>query len=188
MTMDSEKMILGTDLKLGETYIGSDLSNSAQGDLEQLSEEMNLAQAILHRLRTIRGELEDIGHADYGSNLYDLIGEPNNQTTRDRLKAIVRSTVMEEPRIKEIVKIEVKSRLAILDQKQGVWDPAAWAKVAKVELQRVKDGTDEISIPGGSYIEDRRSLATSVDIDITIVPIDSNVPLNIVFPFYLEVT
>jgi hypothetical protein len=36
-------------------------------------------------------------------------------------------------------------------------------------------------------MEDRRSLATSVEIDITIIPIDSNVPLNIVFPFYLEV-
>jgi phage baseplate assembly protein W len=185
--MNGAKMILGTDLELAETHMGSDLSHSAQGDLREISDELNLAQAILHRLRTIRGELEEIGHPDYGSNLYDLIGEPNNQTTRDRLKAIVRTTVMEEPRIKEIVKIVVKSRLAILDQKRGGWDPSAWAKVAKVELQRVKEGIDGVSEEGGSYIEDRRSLATSVDIDITVIPIDSNVPLNIVFPFYLEV-
>jgi hypothetical protein len=39
-----------------------------------------------------------------------------------------------------------------------------------------------------SYAEDRRMLATSVDVDITVIPIDSNVPLNIVFPFYLEGT
>jgi phage baseplate assembly protein W len=186
MEMNEGKMILGTDLALAETHMGSDLSNSTQGDLEQISEEMNLAQAILHRLRTIRGELVDIGHPDYGSNLYDMIGEPNNQTTRDRLKSIVRTTVMEEPRIKEIVKIEVKSRLAILEQKQGVRDSNTLFKTTKVDLQRGKEGVEAKST-SGSYMEDRRSLATSVDIDITVIPIESNVPLNIVFPFYLEV-
>lgn len=186
MEIDGGKIILGTDLALAETYMGSDLSNSAQGDLEQISEEMNLAQAILHRLRTIRGELADIGHADYGSNLYDMIGEPNNQTTRDRLKSIVRTTVMEEPRIKEIVKIEVKSRLAILEQKQGVREPTSIFRSTKMDLQRDKLEAEAKST-SGSYMEDRRSLATSVDIDITIIPIVSNVPLNIVFPFYLEV-
>jgi phage baseplate assembly protein W len=186
MEMNEGKMILGTDLALAETHMGSDLSNSAQGDLEQISEEMNLAQAILHRLRTIRGELADIGHPDYGSNLYDMIGEPNNQTTRDRLKSIVRTTIMEEPRIKEIVKIEVKSRLAILEQKQGVRDSTTLFKTTKVDLQRGKEEVEAKST-SGSYMEDRRSLATSVDIDITVLPIDSNVPLNIVFPFYLEV-
>ena len=39
---------------------------------------------------------------------------------------------------------------------------------------------------GRSYAEDRRMLATSVDVDITVIPIDSNVPLNILFPFNLE--
>lgn len=171
-------------MELAETYMGSDLSNSALGDLKEISGEMNLAQAILHRLRTIRGELSDIGHADYGSNLYDLIGEPNNQTTRDRVKAMVRANIREEPRIKEIVKIEVKSRLDILDKKSEKWYTPTTGTTAKVELQQVKDTMSE----GRSYVEDRRSLATSVDIDITVIPIDSNVPLNIVFPFYLEVS
>jgi hypothetical protein len=62
-----------------------------------------------------------------------MIGEPNNQTTRDRLKSIVRTTVMEEPRIKEIVKIEVKSRLAILEQKHGVREPTAIFKSTKID-------------------------------------------------------
>jgi hypothetical protein len=76
--------------------------------------------------------------------------------------------------------------LAILEQKQGVRDSITLFKTTKVDLQRGKEEVEAKST-SGSYMEDRRSLATSVDIDITVLPIDSNVPLNIVFPFYLEV-
>ena len=182
--MEKRNWLLGTDLALGETYMGADLSNSSLGDLNQISEEMNLAQAILHRLRTIKGELADIGHPDYGSNLYDLVGEPNNQTTRDRLKNLVRSTIREEPRIKEIVKIEVRSRLEIFDKKEDRQYLTSLRTISKIGMEMESDST----LDGQrSYEEDRRALATSVDVDITVIPINSNVPLNIVFPFYLEV-
>lgn len=182
--MDNKNWLLGTDLELAETPMGADISNTAMGDLKEISEELNLAQAILHRLRTIRGELSDIGHPDYGSNLYDLIGEPNNQTTRDRLKTIVRSAIKEEPRIKEIVKIEVKSRLAILETMGPAADFTIKQSLSRVELRHQDSSMD---VPEGrSYAEDRRMLATSVDVDITVIPIDSNVPLNILFPFNLE--
>ena len=184
--MDNKNWLLGTDLELAETSMGADISNTAMGDLKEISEEMNLAQAILHRLRTIRGELSDIGHPDYGSNLYDLIGEPNNQTTRDRLKTIVRSTIKEEPRIKEIVKIEVKSRLDILEKMGTSGDFTIKQGLSSVELRGQDNGMNVSE--SRSYAEDRRMLATSVDVDITVIPIDSNVPLNIVFPFYLEGT
>ncbi|MGA7006859.1 MAG: hypothetical protein WBY28_07270, partial [Nitrososphaeraceae archaeon] len=62
--MDNKNWLLGTDLELAETHMGADISNTAMGDLKEISEELNLAQAILHRLRTIRGELSDIGHPD----------------------------------------------------------------------------------------------------------------------------
>ena len=55
--MDNKNWLLGTDLELTETHMGADISNTAMGDLKEISEELNLAQAILHRLRTIRGEL-----------------------------------------------------------------------------------------------------------------------------------
>lgn len=182
--MDNKNWLLGTDLELTETHMGADISNTAMGDLKEISEELNLAQAILHRLRTIRGELYDIGHPDYGSNLYDLIGEPNNQTTRDRLKTMVRSTIKEETRIKEIVKIEVKSRLDILEKIGSAGDFTIRQGLSRVELRGQDDGMNVQE--GRSYAEDRRMLATSVDVDITVIPIDSNIPLNIVFPFYLE--
>ena len=182
-----EKNWLGTDLALDETQLGADLSSSSRGDIDQISDEMNLAQAILHRLRTIRGELADIGHPNYGSDLYDLIGEPNNQSTRDRVKNLVRATIRDEPRVKEIVKVEVRSRLELLDKKRG----GQYPRQAQT-LHEAKTGAEgNGQIHGGkssSYEEDRRALATSVDVDITIIPINSNVPLNIVFPFYLEVS
>lgn len=184
--MDNKNWLLGTDLELAETHMGADISNTAMGDLKEISEELNLAQAILHRLRTIRGELSDIGHPDYGFNLYDLIGEPNNQITRDRLKTIVRTTIKEEPRIKEIVKIEVKSRLDILEKMGTTGDFTIKQGSSSVELRRQDNGMNVSE--SRSYAEDRRMLATSVDVDITVIPIDSNVPLNIVFPFYLEGT
>src|SRR5215467_9324400 len=108
--MSENKKNLGKDLYLVEYPLGADLSTGRTGDIGTVTEEMNLAQAILHRLRTIRGELTDLGHPNYGSNIYDLVGEPNNQMTRDRIKVMIRDSLLEEPRIMEIVKIEVRSR------------------------------------------------------------------------------
>jgi phage baseplate assembly protein W len=140
--MSEEKPVLGKDLMLTETEFGVDLSISSTGDLSAVSDELNLGQAIVHRLRTTLGELFDIGHSGYGSSLYDLIGEPNNQATRDRARAIVRQTLQQEPRIKQIVSISVEPRLERSDV---------------------------------------------VDIEVMVIAIETSVPLNIVFPFYLEV-
>jgi phage baseplate assembly protein W len=84
--------------------------------------------------------LEEFGHPNYGSRLYELIGEPNNERTHELMKILVRECLKQEPRIKEILDIEVK--------------------------ERSRD---------------------SVDISITVIPIESEIALNVVFPFYLEV-
>ena len=139
--MSEEKPILGRDLRLVETELGVDLSVSARGDLQTVRDELNLGQAIVHRFRTRKGELADIGRSNYGSRLYELIGEPNNETTRERAKAIVRDALRQDPRVKEIVRITVETRKGSLD---------------------------------------------IIDIDITVIAIGSNVPLNVVFPFHLE--
>lgn len=173
--MSVDKKILGEDLLLAEYPLGSDLAASKTGDIMTIAEDMNLAQAILHRLRTIRGELADLGHPDYGSNIYDLVGEPNNQMTRDRMKIMIRNSLLEERRIKEIVRIEVKSRKPQVDDStRGLTLLSAGSAFEK--------GSDR-----GVFQSDPASLLNSVDIDIMIIPIGSNVPLNIVFPFYLEV-
>ncbi len=105
--MSEEKPVLGRDLRLVETQTGADLALSASGDLDLVEDELNLGQAIVHRIRTRRGELTDIGHRRYGSRLYDLIGEPNNDTTRERIKVLVREALAHESRVKEILGLTV---------------------------------------------------------------------------------
>lgn len=139
--------LLGTDLKLRiETRpdfvgIGMDLKVTKSGDLMMAHGRQNLGQAILHRLLTRRGELTELGHPDYGSRLHELIGEPNNDRTRDLVRLYAKECISQDPRIHEIVKLTVST------------------------------AADNPHI---------------VLLDITVQPIKSNVPMNITFPFYLE--
>ena len=105
------KEVLGRDLKLVDDLLdkelGSDLAISSSGDLETVSEEFNLGQAIVNRIRTTQGELRDFGHSLYGSRLYELVGEPNNQRTRELARLYTRESVSRDPRVKEIISITV---------------------------------------------------------------------------------
>jgi len=135
-----DEKLLGRDIKLTDKDIGRDIEINNSGDIENVSGVFNLGQAITNRLMTRKGELSELGHANYGSRLYELIGEPNNERTRDLVKMYVKECLSQEPRIKEIVKIVVS--------------------------------------PVGN---------NKIDISISVIPIESKVVLNIVFPFYLEV-
>ncbi|OLD04399.1 MAG: hypothetical protein AUJ07_03980 [Crenarchaeota archaeon 13_1_40CM_3_53_5] len=106
--MNGNRRILGADLRLIDDEEGADLELSPTGDLETVSSEFNLGQAILSRFRTRKGELRELGHEAFGSRLYELVGQPNNQQTREQVKAIVKEALLEEPRVKEIVRIEVR--------------------------------------------------------------------------------
>lgn len=102
----SEKNELGKDLRLQFDELGVDLT-ATKGDFETVSDEHNLVQAIIHRLTTEEGELYDIGHADYGSRLHELVGEQNNARTRERLRNLIKECLAEEPRITEVTDIKV---------------------------------------------------------------------------------
>ncbi len=140
--------LLGTDLKFilepGPEYsgLGLDLLVSKKGDLQTVSGRENLGQAILHRMMTRQGELAYIGHPDYGSRLHELIGEPNNESTRDLVRLYMKECISQEPRVQDIVSLLVNVH---------------------------KDNPHVVLV------------------DITVLPIKSNVPMNVVFPFYLEV-
>jgi len=105
--MSEKKRVLGTDLRLRESEQGADLALASSGDLATISHEYNLGQAILTRLRIRKGELRELGHSRLGSRLYDFVGEPNNEATREQIKTAVRETLLEEPRIRQIVRVEV---------------------------------------------------------------------------------
>jgi phage baseplate assembly protein W len=143
-----EEEILGADLMLmfesdmRYSGLGADLAISRNGDIEIVQGRKNLGQAILHRLLTRKGELEDIGHPDYGSRLHELIGEPNNQTTRDILRLYVKECLSQETRIADLVEIKV-------------------------------------TVP--------KDQPSAVLLEITVLPVGSTFPMNLVFPYFLEV-
>lgn len=76
-------------------------------DLVPVSDLDNLRQAVEIRLLTPKGELTPLGHADYGSRLPDLIGQPNTETTRNLAKLYVIEALKQERRIQKIVAVEV---------------------------------------------------------------------------------
>jgi phage baseplate assembly protein W len=68
-------------------------------DLDVVSGRSNLAQAVVMRLLTPRGELEPLGHPEYGSRLHELIGRENTDTTRNLVKLFILEALQREPRI-----------------------------------------------------------------------------------------
>ena len=71
----------------------------APTDLHTFSGRENLAQALILRLLTPKGSLAGLGHAEYGSLLYRLIGERKNNATRNLCRAYVLEAVAQEARV-----------------------------------------------------------------------------------------
>ncbi|MDZ8055389.1 MAG: GPW/gp25 family protein [Aulosira sp. ZfuVER01] len=112
-----------------------------QVDLDLLSGAENLIQALLLRFLTPVGELALLGHPDYGSRLFELLGERNTETNRNRAKLFVLQALAQEPRVKQVISVKVTQN---------------------------------------------RSRPTQMDIQVSLIPIDSDTALNLVFPFFLE--
>jgi phage baseplate assembly protein W len=110
-------------------------------DLEIIEGTENLQQALLLRFVTHLGEMAVLGHEDYGSRLWELIGELNDDTNRSLAKLYTLEALEAEPRVQEVVSVDV--------------------------TQNVSD-------------------RTRVDIKVSVKPIDSNTPVNLVFPFFFE--
>lgn len=68
----------------------------------------NLAQAVILRLLTPRGELAALGHPEYGSRVHELIGRENTTTQRNLLKLFVLEAMQNEPRIEKVVELKVE--------------------------------------------------------------------------------
>jgi len=111
----------GTDLRLlanlerqedrrrGEDLKTATRPTTGRTDLLAVSAVENLQQALLLRFLTQRGELAPLGHRTYGSSLHTLIGEPNNETTRNRAKLFALEALQEEPRVAEVLELRVTS-------------------------------------------------------------------------------
>jgi phage baseplate assembly protein W len=140
------RLLRNLDLTRSSRDPGNDLSTrlrvqTSQFDLDTLGTAENLVQALLLRFLTPVGELALLGHPDYGSRLFELIGELNSETNRNRAKLYTLQALQAEPRVKEIRSVTVT---------QSKKDP------------------------------------TQMDIRVSLLPVDSDTLLNLVFPFFLE--
>jgi phage baseplate assembly protein W len=82
---------------------GAEPERAAAADLATLSGRENLAQALILRLLTARGSLAELGHADYGSRLHELIGRNKTSALRNLCRAHVLEAVAQEPRVEDTV-------------------------------------------------------------------------------------
>ncbi len=85
-------------------------------DMATSGGEGNLAQAVILRLLSPRGELAELGHPDYGSRLHELIGRENTETTRNLAKLYILESLGKEPRIDEVVEIAVEPHAVLRDR------------------------------------------------------------------------
>jgi len=74
-----------------------DLVRSPQAGLATVAAAENVQGAVLRRLDTPLGDLP--AHPDYGSAVWDMLGDPMVQGWPDRVLAAVRTCLAQEPRI-----------------------------------------------------------------------------------------
>lgn len=86
-------MMFGRDIKNNWNFIN--------GDLETVSDKLNLAQAIINRLNTDLG-FYDWCYNQYGGNLSNVFGMKNNSNTLEYLRIEIESTVQQDPRIRVV--------------------------------------------------------------------------------------
>lgn len=189
MSKAQEEAQLGSDLRLSNVNsLGADLYVSNIGDIAIAADEQNLAQAILHRLRTDKGELSELGHPDYGSNLFDFVGQPNDWTTRSRLRLAIRDAIRQEPRVKEIVSVAVDP---ILHSEKFAGQGATQMTIAQSSTggdSEAKNSSElaEAEVRVEPALDQRASL-NSVFVEIVVTSRGSNKQVQLTFPINLEV-
>jgi len=85
---------LGNDLKIDES---GDLKLSSSGDLDVIKGDDCLLQDVRHRLESSYGDL--FGHEDYGSLLFQYLGQPDTELNRALIKRSVNTALEQDKRI-----------------------------------------------------------------------------------------
>lgn len=104
-----------TPLEAADSWRGLELAvvpagrgaQPATADLGRAGGRTNLAQALIVRLLTARGDLTPLGHPDFGSRLGELIGERNDESARNRARLYTLQALAEEPRVRAVLDLSV---------------------------------------------------------------------------------
>ena len=84
-----------------------DLVVSPSGRLLTIAGADNVREAIIRRLSTALGEMHH--HPEYGSRLFELVGEENDDVTWAKAIRWTKWAMSREPRVKEIADCYVKA-------------------------------------------------------------------------------
>ena len=90
-----ENVDIATSVRVVRGRVITDLTASTGVD--------TAVQAVIHRIKTVRGELTDLGHPEYGSRHHELIGQPNTVRNRNLVKLYVLQALAREPRIEKVL-------------------------------------------------------------------------------------
>ena len=94
-----EDVDLSTSTAVVRGSVLSDLVASAAVD--------TAVQAVVHRIKTVKGELADLGHPEYGSRHHELVGQPNTVRNRNLVKLYILQALASEPRIRKVLAASV---------------------------------------------------------------------------------
>lgn len=112
------------DLRLrfnGDGLVDLDLG---LGDVRTVEGTDNLVQALTLRILTRRGELGILGHPRYGSRIAELIGEPLDRENLGLLRRYVRKTLLSDPRVADVVRLDLRTRSPGVVEVEAVVKPA----------------------------------------------------------------
>lgn len=139
--MTDAQLLTDLRLRLHEHALRAVYSLDEQdGDLTLLSGRENLGQAIVMRLLTPYGEIEALGHPDYGCRMHELFGRPNTDTTRNLVKLHILEALQAESRIDRIDSVTV--------------EPVAGVDtLALVEIRIVPVGETDVVVVGPFTLE-----------------------------------
>ena len=134
--LDMEITEFGTDIKNTWTF-------TDQGDLELVTNDDNILQAILNRLNTRLDEL-DLYYDEYGSLLQNLLGYPSNDETLEFIRIEIETSLQNEPRLTDFEVTVTKQ-----DKDKINIDLAIWYNGEELEYNlvingdQIEDTTDE---------------------------------------------
>ena len=94
------------DTEIYGTDYSSDGFITSNGDIGLVTELANAEQAIRNRLLTRLGTYPNID-TEYGSNVYQVVGEKRNPSLISELRVYVENCMLEEPRVYRILTLDI---------------------------------------------------------------------------------
>ena len=107
-------MPYGRDLALSveRDERGPRLDIAVRGDLSTVEGDETALQSLLMRVLTARGELDRLGHPDYGSRLDRFLGSPLDSRNLRAVEALVAEALSADPRVVEVVGVHALASLS----------------------------------------------------------------------------